>query len=97
MVSNDLPDEMVRELIELDRLARLGIPYVPPSEFVAGFVRIQRGFVGWKQDTLASFEGSPCPPFSESNAVIRSLQRAWIKWRWLWCRSRVRSPSRVSP
>ncbi len=55
MVSKDLPDEMMRELIELDRLARLGIPYVPPSESVAGFVRMQRGLVGRKQNALASF------------------------------------------
>ena len=55
MTSRDFPDEMVRGLIELDRLARVGMPHVPPRKVVADFVRRQRAILGWKQDTLASF------------------------------------------
>ena len=55
MTSRDFPDEMVRGLIELDRLARVGVPHVPPRKVVADFVRMQRAILGWKQDTLASF------------------------------------------
>ena len=55
MTSRDFPDEMVRGLIELDRLARAGVAHVPPRKVVADFVRMQRAILGWKQDTLASF------------------------------------------
>ena len=41
--------------IEMDRLAREGVPVVPTSVTVAFFVRLQRGMMGWKQETLADF------------------------------------------
>ena len=69
MISRDFPDEMVRGLIELDRLARAGVPHVPPRKVVADFVRMQREILGWKQDTLASFA-------QVSLSTIQRIERA---------------------
>ena len=57
MESQDLFEETAEDWIEFDRLAREGIPCVPPPKFLAAFVRLQRGMLDWKQDTLASFAG----------------------------------------
>ena len=57
MESQDLFEETAEDWIEFDRLAREGISCVPPPKFLAAFVRLQRGILDWKQDTLASFAG----------------------------------------
>jgi transcriptional regulator with XRE-family HTH domain len=53
----EIPDSALRELAELDRLARGGVAAVPPPSFIAEFVKLQRAMLGWKQEALASFAG----------------------------------------
>jgi transcriptional regulator with XRE-family HTH domain len=45
------------DLAEQEGLGTDDVPRVPPRDFVANFVRMQRAMVGWKQDALASFAG----------------------------------------
>lgn len=69
MTSTDFLNETVQRLIELDQLARAGVPHVPPRKVVADFVRMQRAMLGWKQDTLASFS-------QVSLSTIQRIERA---------------------
>ncbi len=55
MTWKDLVAAVACQGIEMDRLAREGVPVVPTSVTVAFFVRLQRGMMGWKQETLADF------------------------------------------
>ena len=50
-----IPESLLGELAEVERLAREGRAVVPPPRFVALFVKHQRGILGWKQRALASF------------------------------------------
>lgn len=52
-----MPESAMRELADLERLAREGVAAKPPSNFIAEFVQLQRAMLGWKQDALASFAG----------------------------------------
>jgi transcriptional regulator with XRE-family HTH domain len=69
MGPTDLPDTLIRDLTEFDRLVRDGIALVPPREFIANFVRFQRAMVGWKQDALAALAGV-------SLSTIQRIERA---------------------
>jgi transcriptional regulator with XRE-family HTH domain len=56
MESIDVPEDLIR-VLEQNRLGRDQVPQVPPRDFVAEFVRLQRKMLGWKQEALASFAG----------------------------------------
>jgi transcriptional regulator with XRE-family HTH domain len=49
----EIPDSTLRELAA----AQEGVAAVPPRNFVAEFVKLQRTMLGWKQEALASFSG----------------------------------------
>ncbi len=53
----EIPESVVRELAGLDRLAQKGVALVPPPNFIADFVRLQRTMLGCKQEALASLAG----------------------------------------
>ena len=53
----EIPAELIRQMDELEQLARAGVPHVPSRGSVAAFMRFQRGMLGWKKGTLASFAG----------------------------------------
>ena len=55
MTWKDLVAAAAREGAEMDRLAREGVSDVPAPATIAFFVRLQRGMMGWKLETLAGF------------------------------------------
>lgn len=50
-----IPDDILMELERMQQMAEAGLAVTPPPDFLAAFVRLQRGMRQWKQDTLASF------------------------------------------
>lgn len=57
MTWQGLVDAAACERAEMDRLARSGAVGRPGPATIAMFVRLQRGIMGWKRGTLASFAG----------------------------------------
>lgn len=55
MSDESLAEAVARQSAEMDRLARDGIAALPAPATVAFFVRLQRGMMGWKKETLAGF------------------------------------------
>jgi transcriptional regulator with XRE-family HTH domain len=55
----------------MEAMATAGISASPPPEFLAEFVKLQRGMRQWKQETLASFAGV-------SLTTIERIERAEI-------------------
>ena len=55
MTQESMADAMARQGAEMDRLAREGIASVPAPGTIAFLVRLQRGIMGWKKETLAGF------------------------------------------
>lgn len=60
---------LAASMAETERLAQAGIARVPPPDMLADFVRLQRGFLGWKQECLASFA-------SVSLSTVERIERA---------------------
>ncbi len=55
MTWDSLAEAAARQGTEMDRLARDGVASVPAPATIAFFVRLQRGVMGWKKETLAGF------------------------------------------
>lgn len=55
MTHENLAEAVARQGAEMDRLARDGIVGLPVPATIAFFVRLQRGMMGWKKETLAGF------------------------------------------
>lgn len=55
MTQESLAEAVARQGAEMNRLARDGIAGVPAPATIAFFVRLQRGMMGWKKETLAGF------------------------------------------
>jgi transcriptional regulator with XRE-family HTH domain len=53
----DIPEETLREMFKIERLAQAGIQCTPPRHVVAETVRLTRSLAGWKQQALASLAG----------------------------------------
>jgi transcriptional regulator with XRE-family HTH domain len=52
---DNLAEAVARQSAEMDRLARDRVAGVPAPATIAFFVRLQRGMMGWKKETLAGF------------------------------------------
>lgn len=57
MTWENLVEAAARQNGEMDRFARDGVAVVPAPATIAFFVRLQRGMMGWKKETLAGFAG----------------------------------------
>lgn len=57
MQPTDFTGMFASQLAEMDARAKEGKPQAPSPDSIAFYVRMQRGFWGWKQDTLASMAG----------------------------------------
>ena len=53
----DTEEKLAQQLADMDDRAEAGVPMVPSPDTIAFFVRMTRGFWGWKQYTLASMAG----------------------------------------